>query len=34
MPIFEVESWRVAEGKEKEHKEWMHRWLEWVNEHR
>lgn len=34
MPIFEVESWRVAEGKEGEHEEWMRRWLKWVNEHR
>ncbi len=34
MPVFEVESWRVAEGKEKEHTESMRRWLSWVNEHR
>jgi hypothetical protein len=34
LPIFEVESWRVAEGKEEEHEEWMRRWLGWVNEHR
>lgn len=34
MPIFEVESWRVAEGKEEEHGERMRRWLEWVNKHR
>lgn len=34
MTIFEVESWRAAEGKEKEHEEAMHRWLKWVNDHR
>jgi hypothetical protein len=34
MPVFEVESWRVAEGKEEEHGEAMRRWLSWVNEHR
>jgi len=34
MPVFEVESWRVAEGKEEEHREAMHRWLKWVNDHR
>jgi len=34
MPVFEVESWRVAEGKEEEHGEAMRRWLRWVNDHR
>ena len=34
MAVFEVESWHVAEGKEKEHGEEMRRWLSWVNEHR
>jgi hypothetical protein len=34
MPIFEVESWRVAEGKEEEHGKWLRRWLQWVNDHR
>ena len=34
MPIFEVESWRVADGKEEEHEEAMSRWLRWVSEHR
>jgi hypothetical protein len=33
MPVFEVESWRVADGKEEEHAKWMRRWLCWVNEH-
>lgn len=32
--IFEVESWRIAEGKEEEHKTGMHKWLKWVNKHR
>jgi len=34
MTIFEVESWLVAEGKEKEHEKWLRRWLSWVKEHR
>ena len=34
MAVFEVESWRVAEGKEEEHKLAMRRWLQWVNDHR
>ena len=34
MPVFEVESWRVADKKEAEHGECMRRWLKWVNEHR
>ena len=34
MPIFEVESWKVGEGKEEEHKKWLRRWLKWVNSHR
>ncbi len=34
MPVFEVESWRVAEGKQEEHDLWLRRWLEWVNGHR
>ena len=34
MAIFEVESWYVAEGKDKEHAEEMHRWLKFVKEHR
>jgi hypothetical protein len=34
MSVFEVESWRVADGKEEEHGEVMRRWLRWVNEHR
>ena len=33
MTIFEVESWRVAEGREEEHISRMRRWLKWVNEH-
>jgi len=32
--IFEVESWKIKQGKEKEHGEWMKRWLQWVNDHR
>ncbi len=34
MAVYEMESWYVAEGKEKEHKEAMRIWLKWVNEHR
>ena len=34
MAVFEVESWYVAEGKEKEHDQEMRRWLKFVNEHR
>lgn len=34
MAVFEVESWLVAEGKEKEHDVEMARWLGWVKEHR
>jgi hypothetical protein len=34
MAVFEMESWRVAEGKEKEHEEALRIWLEWVNAHR
>ena len=34
MPIFEIESWLVAEGKEQEHEQAMRQWLAWVNEHR
>ena len=34
MAVFEMESWLVAEGKEKEHEEEMRRWLTFVNEHR
>jgi hypothetical protein len=34
MAIFEVESWYVKQGKEKEHDEAMRQWLKWVGEHR
>jgi len=34
MAVFEVESWLVAEGKDKEHEVEMRRWLSWVKEHR
>jgi hypothetical protein len=34
VAIFEVESWTVVEGKEKEHDEAMRQWLGWVKEHR
>lgn len=34
MAVFETESWRAAEGKEKEHDEALRTWLKWVNEHR
>lgn len=32
--VYEVESWLVAEGKEKEHSQAMRGWLQFVNEHR
>jgi hypothetical protein len=34
MAIFEVESWRVQQGKEKAQEEAMRQWLQWVNDHR
>ena len=34
MAIFEVESWKVAAGKEEEHDRAMRGWLQWVNDHR
>jgi hypothetical protein len=34
MAVFEMESWHVAEKKEKEHREALRTWLKWVNEHR
>ncbi len=34
MAVFEVESWTVKEGKDKEHAEAMRQWLSWVKEHR
>jgi len=34
MSVFEVESWYVVPGKEKEHDEAMKQWLTWVREHR
>jgi hypothetical protein len=34
MAVFEVESWHVQQGKEKQQEEAMHRWLKWVNDHR
>ena len=34
MAIFEMESWYVGEGKEKEHKKAMRGWFKFVNDHR
>lgn len=34
MAIFEVESWYVQQGKQKEHDDAMRQWLAWVNDHR
>ncbi|TEU09242.1 hypothetical protein E3J20_06815 [Candidatus Bathyarchaeota archaeon] len=34
MTIFEVESWRISQGKHEDHERWMRRWLQWVNDHR
>lgn len=34
MPIFEVESWLVVDGKQEEHQQAMRQWLQWVRDHR
>ena len=34
MPIYEVETWKVNPGREKEHEAALKNWLKWVNEHR
>ena len=34
MAVFEVESWHVQQGKEKEQEEAMRQWLQWVDDHR
>ena len=34
MPVYEVETWKVAQGKEKEHEEAMREWMEFVHSHR
>ena len=34
MAVFEVESWVITEGKDKEHDIEMRRWLKWVKDHR
>ena len=34
MAVFEVESWLVVEGKEKEHDIAMRQWMSWVKAHR
>ncbi len=34
MSVFEVETWLVAEGKQKEHDEELRRWIKWVHDHR
>jgi hypothetical protein len=34
MAIFEVESWLVAEGKDKEHQKALRGWMKWVKEQR
>jgi hypothetical protein len=34
MAVYEVESWRIKEGREKEHKTALRYWLEWVRDHR
>lgn len=34
MAIFEVESWRVKQGKEKQHHQALRTWLKFVREHR
>ncbi len=34
MAVFEVESWRVIDGKEEQAEREMRRWFKWVNDHR
>lgn len=34
MAVFEVESWKIAEGKEEKHKKALRQWLKWVRDHR
>ena len=34
MAVFEMESWLVKDGKDKEHAKAMRQWFKWVGEHR
>jgi len=34
MSVFEMESWRVKEGKDEEHAEALRIWFQWINDHR
>ncbi len=34
MPIFEVETWKVKPGKEKDHEQALQTWMKWVGEHK
>jgi hypothetical protein len=34
MAIYEVESWKVKPGREKEHEEALRRWMMWVKSHK
>jgi len=34
MPVFEVETWRVKPGKEKDHEQALQTWMKWVGAHR
>ena len=34
MAVFEVESWKISEGKEEKHKKALRQWLKWVGDQR
>ena len=34
MAIYEVESWKVKPGREKEHEEALRNWMAWVKSHK
>ena len=33
MAVYEVESWKVKQGREKEHEEALRNWMTWVKSH-
>ena len=34
MPVFEVETWKVKPGKEKDNEQALRTWMKWVGEHK
>ena len=34
MTIYEVESWKIKPGREKEHEEALRKWMTWVKQHK